>query len=495
MTMLRRTQPEHPSPPEEEQQHGTVRDGDGSTRKFTVVGWRPGQRTTTSPPNDDSVSTRDRVAATALWVAGTVIVGVIIGGAVVVYDAQYQFAFDHNGGNKEVAHIQAAIPDLVWIAMSALGLSQALRGKSSLRATSSIFVFFGLSMGAQLLHAEQTPEGYLVAAITPLALALMLEALLHGVRHWALARDGHNEQTTPLLVRIFIGLLRALVMPLAWLLRLALDPRQTATGMRDWLLDVTPYAPGRTLAQDRTAQALKQAGSAKEIAARVQSESAAAIAAAESAAAQRVEDVEAKAAQRVQEAQEQATQQITEAVEAQAARAEAAIAVEVQRRQELEEAHQAARAALEKEIQGLREKLERGLEQTRQEQERALSEQRQRHDRELSGVRGQLDQAQRALADARAEVARCDQELQTVMGSLSGRNQVVYLYDRMRREGDHRYGRPEYVSEVADELIRQGVGLESTATVARYLREALAESGRGSDGVMSSETATIGGGV
>jgi hypothetical protein len=489
--MLRRTPPDQ-VPHEEE--HGTVRDGDGSTRKFTVVGWRPGQRKA-PPATDTPISTRDRVAAVALWVAGIVIVGVIIGGAVVVYDAQFKFAFDHNGGNKDVAHIQAAIPDLVWVAMSALGLAQALRGRSSLRATSSIFVFFGLSMGAQLLHAEQTPEGYLVAAITPLALALMLEALLHGVRHWALARDGQDTPTTPLLVRVFVGLLRALVLPLAWLLRLLLDPKRTAGGMRDWLLDVTPYAPGRTLAQDKALQALEQAGSAEEIAERVKVESAKEIAAVRAAEEKRTEEARARAEQQVQEIKEQAARQIKEATDRLTSRADEAVAAEVQRREELESEHQAARAALEKEIQGLRTKLEQELAQARQQQESALSEQRQRHDRELVDMRARLERNQRALNEARDDVERYSEELRTMMGSLSGRNQVTYLYDRMRREGDHRHGRPEYVSEIADELIRQGVSVESTATVARYLREALAESGRESDGVAPVGAGSIGGGL
>lgn len=227
-----------------------------------VVSWRPGADRKASSPTDNPVSARDRVAAVALWVAGTVIAAVIVGGAIVVYTAQYQFAVAHNGGDETVAHIQAAIPDAVWIAMSALGLSQALRGKSSLRATSAIVVFFALSLGAQLLHAEQTPEGYLVAAITPVALALMLEALLHGVRHWALARDGYEAPSRPLIVRILLGLVAVLLMPWAWLLRLALDPRQTASGMREWLLDSIPYAPGRTLAQDKAAKAIEQAGTA-----------------------------------------------------------------------------------------------------------------------------------------------------------------------------------------------------------------------------------------
>lgn len=476
MTMVRRTPPEHPTSPEEDQ-HGTVRDGDGSTRKFTVVGWRPGRKTKAAEP----MPTRERVAAAALWVAGIVIVGVIIGGAVVVYDAQYQFAYDHNGEDKNVARIQAAIPDLVWIAMSALGLTQALRGKSSLRATSSIFLFFALSMGAQLLHAEQTPEGYLVAAITPLALALMLEALLHGVRHWALARDGHDDKTTPLIVRIFVGLLKVLVMPLAWLLRLALDPKQTAGGMRDWLLDVTPYAPGRTLAQDRTTQALAQAGSAKEIAARVQDESAAAIAAAKAAAAKQIADAEAAAAEKVKVATEQQT-----------ARANDEIAREQGKRERLVQQHadqvkgfNAQIAQLSADLEGVRTDLA---------QAQTAANQGRRYESDLRNVRRELDQVRRLHSEEQGRVAQQQRELESLFVVLSGRQQVDYLYERLGRQGDPRHGNPERLGEIAEEFLQSGVKVESTATVVRYLRESVSASGPQLASVTGGFNDTMGGG-
>lgn len=391
-----------------------MRDGDGTPRRFTVVSW-PNRGPKRTDQQEQRTPTRDRVAAGALVVAGAIIAGVIVGGAVVVYGAQFDFALEHNGGDRTAAAIQAAVPEAVWVAMSALGLSQALRGRSSLRATLSIALFFSLSLAAQLLHAEQTNEGYLVAAITPIALALMLEALLHGVRHWALSRDGQDAETVPLLVRVVRGLVVVLVMPWAWLLRLVLDRKATAAGMREWLLDVIPYAPGRTRAQDRAQAALEQAGLAE----------------------QERTEIEARAEERV-------------------AAADAAAE---------EKARQAA-AAHEQEAERLRAEVERLRTATDTEHARALAAERQR-----------AQQEHNAAAAATAETQRLRGELDAVRRLLSVRQQVELLYDELGRRGDVRHGVPEEVDRVADDIYAQ-VDVENAGTVRRYLREYLTKTGQ-----------------
>ena len=495
MTMLRRTPPDQPIPPEEVQ-NGTTRDGDGEPRRYTFVSWNPFRHT--PPQEKEDQPQRDGGYVLTLTIAFILLVAVAAATMYVSFEAQVRYTEAVKGDSPEMQlanHLAAISWDMAALTFALLGLATAMRGQSALRARLGNLACVAASVFMNAAPASlERPETLLVWMGPPLLYAAVSDTIILEIQNRAMAKRGLSIKHASLwsVLGLILGRVLGII---AWFVRVVFAPVETVKKFRTWYLDEVPYAPGRTREGDKAREALERAGSAEEIAKRVKAESAATVAAAESAAAQRVEAAEAKAAQRIQEIQEQAAQQIKDAVEEQTAHAEAVIAAEVQRREALEADHQTARAALEKEIQDLHEKLERGLAQARQEQERALSEQRQRHDQELSGVRGQLDQAQRALRDARSEISRYSQELQTVMGSLSGRNQVVYLYDRMRREGDHRYGRPEYVSEVADEFIRHGVGIESTGTVARYLREILAESGPQSNGVAPVGAGSIGGGL
>jgi hypothetical protein len=433
---------------------GTARDGDGRERRYTVVSWRPGATPPARPGDgpDAGAETdtatapvaggmRDRVAAAALWVAGAVVVAVIIGGAIVVYDAQYQFAYDHNGHNAASAAIQAAIPDLVWVAMAALGLSQALRGRSSLRATLSIAVFFGLSLAAQLLHGERTMEGYLVSAITPIALALMLEALMHGVRHWALARDGHEAPSTPLIARALRLLFAVVVMPWAWLLRLCLDRSGTWSGLRTWLLDMIPYAPGRTRAQDRAEGALEAAHSADAVRAQAEAWAQEQVEAAE----ERVRAAEAAAEEAERQAQERA--------------------------REAESGAQAAVRAERDRLAGRITELEAAQRRHPQQVQEAVATEVERLQREHAA---RMRQVQEATDRDRRTADALRRELEELRRSLSGRQQMEMLYEGLGRSGDPRYGVWDAVDSVAEELAPQA-GLESIGTARRYLRDYLAK--------------------
>src|SRR5699024_4597348 len=130
---------------------GTTRPGEWADKPpgvreihhYSVGGRRPASGDETKAP------VRERISSGALVAAGLLIAAGIIGGAWVVYDAQYEFALAHNWGNEGIAHIQAAIPEVVWVGMALLALAQALRGRKSARAISGIILFFSLSMGAQ----------------------------------------------------------------------------------------------------------------------------------------------------------------------------------------------------------------------------------------------------------------------------------------------------------------------------------------------------------
>ncbi|SDQ03127.1 Protein of unknown function [Thermostaphylospora chromogena] len=140
------------------------------------------------------IRTGDRLPGSLLVGASLLVVAALIGAGIVGYEAQRLFALAHNHIGPETeadrlrAVIIAALPDVGWVAMALVALVAALRGQSSLRARVGVVVFFGLSLGAQVLYAPRTLEGILVAIIAPVAMAWMLETLVVEVRRWAAAR-------------------------------------------------------------------------------------------------------------------------------------------------------------------------------------------------------------------------------------------------------------------------------------------------------------------
>lgn len=221
-------------------------------------------------PRGASDEGRDRLSGGLLVGAGVIIAVALIGAGYVSYDAQRRFAVAHLADHSDTsARIIAALPDAGWIAMALVALVAALRGRSSLRARIGVLLFFGLSLGAQLMYAPATTAGRLVAIIAPISLAWMLETLIIEVRRWAAARRSLDVDETPILTGVLLGAgraLRGLVGLALWMIRLLLDRRGTWGGVRDWVLDTAPLAPGRTRASLTAAAALKQATSAEQIA-------------------------------------------------------------------------------------------------------------------------------------------------------------------------------------------------------------------------------------
>src|SRR5690606_32140692 len=124
---------------------GTPRPGEWKekpkgTKEFHLYGFGPSR----SQRAAGKSSVRDRISSGALVAAGVLIAAGIAGGIRVVYDAQFRFALAYNWGHEDIAHIQAAIPEVVWVGMALLGLAQALRGRKSARAVSGILLFFSL---------------------------------------------------------------------------------------------------------------------------------------------------------------------------------------------------------------------------------------------------------------------------------------------------------------------------------------------------------------
>ncbi|WP_093256631.1 DUF2637 domain-containing protein [Thermostaphylospora chromogena] len=397
------------------------------------------------------IRTGDRLPGSLLVGASLLVVAALIGAGIVGYEAQRLFALAHNHIGPETeadrlrAVIIAALPDVGWVAMALVALVAALRGQSSLRARVGVVVFFGLSLGAQVLYAPRTLEGILVAIIAPVAMAWMLETLVVEVRRWAAARRGLTIDETPILtgvLRAAVGLVRALLGILLWLVRLVLAPRSTFDGVREWVLDTAPIAPGRSLASMRAAEAAERAAMATADVERIRKAEAEARAA-----------IEARAASEL------------EALRAEREQAERAAAQEVARvRQEAEARLQAmaeANAAEQAEHANRIADLSRELATVRAELDRARAQ------------AARMERAEAMVQQLRTDLSTA-QETYSLLERYAGARAIARTrYEGLRLAGDPRYGDPAYLSELARDWAPSLHRSEST--VRRYLADHLAD--------------------
>lgn len=370
---------------------------------------------------------RDVLSGGLLWVAGLIIAASLAGAGYVSYESQRLFALEHIAGSDQTtrAAIIAALPDAGWGAMALVALVAALRGRSSARARFGVLVFFGLSLGAQIMYAPRTVEGVLVAVIAPITLAWMLESFVVEVRRWAGARRGLELDEAPILhgvLRIVVAVPVLCWRLLLWWIRLLLDRRGTWSGIRDWVLDEAPLAPGRTAASLRAAAALEQAGQAQEAAEELRAEAQA-----------EIERIRAEADRQVREAR----------AEAERARAEAA-----------EQVAAAEQAAMER-AEAKRVKAERA----EQEALRAATE--------------ELHRAQLRVESLERDVQRLQNEYEQLWAVSPAKARLIAAYERMGAAGDPRYMDRASVASVARELYEEA-GLQSEGTARNYLYDYLA---------------------
>ena len=477
---------------------------------------------------EDTAPVSDRISAGSLVVAGILIALGILGGIGVVYDAQFQFALLHNHENKAAAHIQAAVPELVWIAMALVGLSQALRGRKSARVTSHILLFFSLSMGAQLMYAMPNPGGYLVAVITPLALAILLETFIDGVYRWAKARDGELPEERSILATVgkvlrripklfwllptalLVGFIldfhgtaqgtRAVLLavvpwawlvllayPLAWLIRLWLDQESTKTGLADWLKDHIPYAPGRTKVQDDALRAREDA----EVAGRK-------LQSAEQIAEQMVRKAERD---RDQAIADQRAEHITETDRLGAEFAEQMAELRRTAAENLAKQREAFTrqiGELEERLHSLDEGSGVALREAREDAQRQLSsaqseferlreaDQRKAaqqvralqadYERKLSEATAQATEAFNHLRVSSTQVQELTAQVEKMRGAASGRDRLIWAYEELGRRGDPRFGDRSEVRNIVHELLQDpAIGLQSENTAWNYITKFLDE--------------------
>jgi F0F1-type ATP synthase membrane subunit b/b' len=376
-----------------------------------------------------------------LGLAGVVIAASAVGAGYVSYGSQKLFAIAHLAGADKGHHrasIIAGLPDAGWIAMALVGLVAALRGRSSFRARCGVLLFFGLSLAAQVMYAPKTTGGHwdskalLVAVIAPIALAWMLETFIVEVRHWAAVLYNLDLDETPILTTAAYGLgrgVRAAARFPLWVIRLALAPKETGTGVKDWFLDEAPLAPGRTRASLRADEAVARAGTAEQIAAQAKQQAAAL-----------VEQAQADAAEQVAQIRTEAEQ------------------VRTQTGQQTELAHRQMTAQLQE------------LTRRHEAQLTDQAHQAQAHAEQLAADKNELA----------GQVDRLREELELLSGTTTGKARLHALYEQLGRDGDPRYLDRTRVREVAKELHLRA-GLRSEGTADAYLREYIATKTSGSD--------------
>jgi len=401
----------------------TPQEGVREVRHYTV---RAGSRHEHRPQ-------RDVLSGGLLTAAGLIIAASLVGAGYVSYESQRLFALKHISGTDQDtrAAIIAALPDAGWSAMALVALVAALRGRSSARARLGVIVFFGMSLAAQIMYAPRTVEGYLVAVIAPITLAWMLESFVVEVRRWAANKRGLELDEAPILH----GILRLPVLGwrcMLWWIRLVLDRRGTWAGIKTWVLDEAPLAPGRTAASLRAAKAIEEAGSAQQEAERIKA-----------SALEEAERIKDAARQEAERTRQEAASQVEQA------RKEAAEAIEQAR-------HEARTVAAEQ---------VRQAEQRAQEQIERL---RAEYEQKVAATAEERDQALRQRTVMAGDLQWIKAEYQRLLAVAPAKARLIAAYERLGADGDPRYMDRAAVAEVARELYEEA-GLQSEGTARDYL--------------------------
>jgi hypothetical protein len=183
---------------------------------------------------------RDRAAS---WLRNAMIaLGVLAAAAAVVsFAAQYRLvlAAKHM---VAVAALEAGIPDVGSMIFASLGIALALHGRRAVRARALNVACVGLSLGMNALAAGHGWRDLAIWVMPSAVYAVASDTLIGVIRAWTVARQhGMGEpladgETTPLAVLAGMAL---------WLLRLCVAPASTLSGLRAWVVEECPTAPGR----------------------------------------------------------------------------------------------------------------------------------------------------------------------------------------------------------------------------------------------------------
>jgi hypothetical protein len=161
--------------------------------------------------------------------------------AVVSWDAQYVLVGQARHA-PVVAALEAAIPDAGALIFASLGIALALHGRRALRPRALNLACVGISLAMNALAAGRGWRDVAIWVMPAAVYALASDTLIGVVRAWALARlrpgsrSLAGEEVTPLAVAGAV---------LLWVVRLAVAPPSTLGGLRRWVIEECPVAPGR----------------------------------------------------------------------------------------------------------------------------------------------------------------------------------------------------------------------------------------------------------
>jgi hypothetical protein len=209
---------------------------------------------------DEARRARGRSGAWLVTAAGGL--AVLAGAAATVsFSAQYQMVHAARG-LPVIAALEAAIPDAAALIFASLGIALALHGRRAVRARLLNLASVGTSVAMNVLAAAPGWRDLAIWAMPPIAYALASDTLISVVRATAIARRRitTDDEATPL------ALIGGLVL---WLVRLAMAPVSTLHGLRRWVLNECPIAPGRrssALATGTVTPAAINAGPAQSLA-------------------------------------------------------------------------------------------------------------------------------------------------------------------------------------------------------------------------------------
>ena len=180
-----------------------------------------------------------------------------VAAAIVSYSAQYRMVY----AAKRVvisAALEAGIPDVAALIFASLGIALALYGRRALRPRTLNVCAVATSVAMNVMAAGHGWRDLAIWAMPPIAYALASDTAIGVVRSWTIARQRAlnealaDEGTTPLAM---LGLL------LLWMLRLGFAPASTLAGLRRWVIEECPVAPGRR--GNATAEVVEHATSSR----------------------------------------------------------------------------------------------------------------------------------------------------------------------------------------------------------------------------------------
>lgn len=537
MSMVRSTPPDQAPVPDT---HGTLRDGDGTERRFTTVSWNPFRHqssTAKASQNEEGSPGRvDRGYNVAITLAFIGIIAVTAITMYVSYEAQLLYTDMIKGegqaGETSLAvQLAAATWDVAAASFAILALATAMRGDNALRAR---VANLGCAVASVLMNGARldVPDESGLLVWTGHILVWMGPSLLYVIGTdmivWEIQRRAMERRNKPLeqasIWSVIAVLVQILIGVLLWFVRLVFSPWKTFTLFRQWFLAEVAYAPGRTLESDKARAALAEATQAKEVAAEIESRSAVAIREAEADYTRRANEAEERAQREISEIQAQEKTRADEAIRKERERATTGISAERERAnaviaeqtsrverleaaqavalQELQEQHalelqriQEEQAKQVQELKGTASGQQQQLARVREELEQAQAAVAQgaAYARDLESTRQQLTQEQRGRLRAEQDATTLRSEVEELFARLSGNAQVQVLYSRLGRTGDPRYNNPEFFAEIAEEFQdRHGVSL-TTAKIVHYIRSYVSESGPVAAGVTGGSDDSMGG--